>query len=96
MRESLKHYYFNSTLRRFCAGHVPISLKHRSGAQPLALCRKRSLLGAEPPKQWHKAHVEAAGQKHIAEFFAAQCLVEEEWVLRRYIFSSVLRKFYNG
>jgi dienelactone hydrolase len=30
--------------------------------------------GAEPPKQWHKAHVEAstaAGQKHPAEFFAA-------------------------
>ena len=30
--------------------------------------------GAEPPKQWHKAHVEAstaAGQKHTAEFFPA-------------------------
>jgi dienelactone hydrolase len=30
--------------------------------------------GAEPPKQWHKAHVEAAtaaGQKTTAEFFAA-------------------------
>jgi dienelactone hydrolase len=30
--------------------------------------------GAEAPKQWHKAHVEAAaaaGQKHSAEFFAA-------------------------
>jgi dienelactone hydrolase len=31
--------------------------------------------GAEAPKQWHKAHVDAAtaaGQKHTAEFFAAQ------------------------
>ncbi len=30
--------------------------------------------GAEPPKQWHKAHVEAstaAAQKHTAEFFPA-------------------------
>jgi hypothetical protein len=43
--------------------------------------------GAKPPKQWHKAYVEAAGaasKKNTAKFFTAppvdidgQCLVED-------------------